>query len=127
MGKKKKQHGRESRDVGLDKPDYAMDVIVERKKETKPVDKEKQMLVKDRLGSGAFAALEALRAKIDEEAVASPVPKKAARSTTRPTVSPEEARDSDLSFAELFDPTPPDEDTFDEMLEKSKQDWREYK
>ncbi|MDQ0190912.1 hypothetical protein JI721_02815 [Alicyclobacillus cycloheptanicus] len=39
----------------------------------------------------------------------------------------EQQADQDLSFAELFDPVEPDDESFEEMLQKSKLDWRHFK
>ncbi len=145
---KRKQTQSEEFDL---KPDFAMDGFVE-KKETKkaPVDKEAELNVKDRIGVASLSKLEKLRAEMKEEADAAEsaaaakaqANSKATRANSKapgslssgsssaasssPGRSSSDPNDN-LSFAELFNPEPDDEEDFDSMLKDSKLDWRQYK
>lgn len=139
---------------GSDKPDYAADLFrnertVKPKAEAaKPAaGTDNQATLKDRLGKGTLDGLARLKAQMAEaeaskrraEAGAS---RKVAGERTEAEksglnrVKPTGARGdhdgvrtdaTEPSFAEMFDPVEPDEDTFADMLQQSKLDWRKFK
>ena len=47
--------------------------------------------------------------------------------SVRKTAKERIMEDNDLSFADLFDPAPEDELSFEEMINDSKMDWRKFK
>lgn len=129
------------------KPDFAMDGFVEKKQTKKePEKKDAELNVKDRIGASSLSKLEQLRSEMKEEAErverATATAKGSGKATkgsaegaqriakdkrAASTASSGSASADNLSFAELFNPEPDDEDDFDTMLSDSKLDWRQYK
>jgi hypothetical protein len=129
VGKKRKGQQNSGYRPDDDKPDYAMDkMLPEVKVKTPKVPREEQILVEDRINQSVFSKLASLKAKMEAEAAETAVESTKKTSKKRqPAVRRPDPDDKDVSFAELFDPAPEDEESFEEMLEASKQDWREYK
>ncbi|QSO49100.1 hypothetical protein [Alicyclobacillus mengziensis] len=141
---------------GRDKPDFAADWFgkTEQKAEghaesqkhgAKKDADESQPTVAQFLGNDMASRLRQMKAALEEEA--SRQEKKSAqgeKSSSRSAAGkgaagkgraalqqdPDE-RDKDVredaSFAELFDPAPADDEPFEQMLDKSKLDWRSFK
>lgn len=130
-----------SRDVYDDKPDFAMDLFAsdKPKKPKKEEENPESVKLRDRLGGDAVSRLQRLKEQMEtgEEA------KKPGASEQKPVrdnpvnrnrnASSDASQrqgaaiDSDMTFAEMFDPQPEDDVDFESMLKDSKQDWREYK
>ncbi len=153
MGKQRKRRGALSQDFsGGDKPEYAADWF-RAEKPKKPAAEKKaeesgQTSVEDHLGQPALAALAKLKAEMAEaaakqeaakaakvagEKVAHKVdPSRTRNSVTKnrtkfAAVTQEDESEREASFAELFDPVEPDDASFEELLKKSKLDWRAFK
>jgi hypothetical protein len=132
MGKQKKRTGR--REEGMDKPAWAADVITMPVKPQKPVVKETDIFLEERLGTSLLNQLAQLKAKVVEEAEAATVKAQAVVIKSKKKVAQGKsakdrlAEDPDASFAELFDPQDSDEEeAFAELLDESKLDWHHFK
>lgn len=130
MGKQKKRHStvRSGRDLSLDKPDYAADVIQEKRKEKKPAIKETDIFVEERLNQKDLQSLAKIKERLLAEANQSTEKqivqkKKIAGKSAREKI----ADDPNVSFADLFDPADDDEHSFEDLLQDSKLDWRKFK
>lgn len=130
MGKQKKRHStvHSGRDESLDKPDYAADMIQEKKKEKKPAVKETDIFVEERLNHKDLQNL----AKIKEQLLAEANRSSEKRTVQRKKTSGKSARekiadDPNVSFADLFDPVDDDEHSFEDLLKDSKLDWHKFK
>lgn len=127
MGKQKKRPNR--REEGLDKPAWAADVMTAPEKPQKPVKKETDIFLEERLGTGMLDKLAQLKAKVvaeEETAKVKAVPVK--KKTSGKTAKERLADDPDASFAELFDPQDSEgEEGFEDLLNDSKLDWQHFK
>lgn len=141
---------------GRDKPDFAADWFGKagqkaeghaqsQKQGVKKDSDESQPTVAQFLGNDMASRLRQMKTALEEEATrqekkSAQGEKLSSRSATgqgpagksrvalRP--DPDEAEKDvreDASFAELFDPAPADDESFEQMLDKSKLDWRSYK
>ncbi|WDL98052.1 hypothetical protein [Alicyclobacillus sp. ALC3] len=153
MGKQRKRPGALSQDFsGGDKPEYAADWFREEKPKKpaadKKVEENGQTLMQDHLGQSALAALAKLKAemaavaakeeaakaaKVAGEKVAHKVdsgrtPNSVVKNRSKFAAATQtEESEREASFAELFDPAEPDDASFEELLKKSKLDWRTFK
>jgi len=133
MTTKKKRLGSGWVDDGRDKPDYAADLF----HDVKPKVKEEKKAVDD--GPKLADAMQAsVRDKLEQmkaqmQAVAKPTTAVAPKASGLTRVIGRKKMDvveddGKLSFAELFDSQEDgEENSFEEMLKESKQDWKSYK
>lgn len=123
---------------GADKPDYAADLFRPpvRHPEAKKDADDSRATVRDRLDGGALAKLETWKAELERSAAANkPAPQttqrdRSERSTgaaARNASARSESQANPLSFAELFDPQDKTEESFADLLDKSKLDWHKFK
>lgn len=129
MAKKSKHKTQTNREAYEDKPDYAMDRMIQKKQEpvvTKP--KEEQFLLEDSIPSYAMMKLTKLKEQLSTEETAK-LPKQPAKPEKKKQRSAAERLEDnpDLSFAELFDPADEEDASFDELLNASKLDWKYFK
>jgi hypothetical protein len=125
----KKQRPRAEREI-QDKPDYAADWF---RPEPKPVKAKDESLlsVEDHLSQSTVKKLAALKdamaAESQEQNAQKVNGKSARRAEAKHGQSAERVDDGEKSFAELFDPVDEDDESFEDLLEKSKLDWRAFK
>jgi hypothetical protein len=130
MGKQRKKHGaiRSGRDESLDKPDYAADTILEKKKEKKPAVRETDIFVEEQLNQKTLQSLSRMKEQLLADAN-KPAGKQTGlkKKVAGKSASEKIAEDPNVSFADLFDPADDDEHSFEDMLKDSKMDWRKFK
>ncbi|WP_206916342.1 hypothetical protein [Alicyclobacillus suci] len=130
MSKKSKQKRNKTEQDVFDKPEYAMDIVVDKpKKAPKEKPKEEAFHVGESIGDKVATKLTELKAQLEEMAAAvKEAPAKAKRRAKTSRTAKERLEDNpDLSFAELFDPEDDEEVSFDELLKDSKLDWHHFK
>lgn len=144
--KRKKQHMQV--DDGRDKPDYAADLFrredetSKKNKRSKPQDVEGEgdatTSVAAHLGDELTNRLREMKAALSAEEPQRPKtgirdPGRGQNTNSNALGSATTSRKSDgadkdkASFAELFNPAPEDEESFEEMLKSSKLDWKKFK
>lgn len=146
MSAKRKKHSVPVED-GRDKPDYAADLFrkedLSGRKDSrrKQADKNKEdsdgpSTVAEHLEGDMAAKLRQMKAALEEAESNKRASAKGASAQKlplqkRPNQSRKNAGDvpdkETASFAELFDPAPADEDSFEDMLNNSKLDWQKFK
>jgi hypothetical protein len=115
---------RGSRREEVDKPAFALGEEPGLREGERPRDKEARMELGARLDEGAFAKLKQLKAQIDDTAAQTQV--KSAKKQSRKRVSASEEEDEE-SFADLLNPKDDPEASFEDLLKRSKLDWRSFK
>lgn len=141
--RKRKGGAPRSVEDGRDKPAFAADWFASahasnaEPKKAKPDVAEQAATLSDHLDSRIASKLQAMKATlVQAEEVARANPGKrpggpAAGANKRPVAGTKgNAESSDIekvSFGELFNPTDPDEESFETMLKDSKLDWRSFK
>lgn len=155
MGKRKKKGGPQGANGpadfnGSDKPAFAADWFRDdrpakpKSQSTPSSDAEKGPTLKDALGQGVSEKLARLKETIEaaqarqnsaQDQPSTRVggvgdrskPSEQKGRSFRSQDDSAESSERELSFAELFDPVDPDEESFEDMLQKSKMDWRRFK
>lgn len=133
MGKRRKKQPDfiSNKEESLDKPDYARDIVVAPQKQKKHVPNETDIFVAERLKNETKQELAKMKDKLliqqQENKEDSQQKRKGIVPSVRKTAKERIMEDNDLSFAELFDPAPDDELSFEEMMNDSKLDWRKFK
>ncbi len=132
MGKNKKKRKtvRSGHEESLNKPDYAADTVMKPLKMKKPVPKETDIFVSDCLNNKTLQSLTKMKNQLLVDGEKSNGQSKqnsmGVDRVQKKSASQRIAEEPDLSFAELFDPSDEDEQSFEEILANSKLDCRKF-
>lgn len=129
-------------DDGRDKPDFAADWFhperAQKKEKAKDNTSDDSAKLSEALNNQVQRKLEAMKAELTKEAELAEAKQALTSKAKRPASSKGKATGTasrkftddekdNLSFAELFNPSDPEDESFEELLDESALDWRKFK